>query len=64
MQIDFLSDNGNEVDSSIMRKICRLLDVDELRTTFNKASTNAAIERFHRTLNSMLGKVINEKQSD
>ena len=62
--IALLSDNGNEVDSSIMREICRLLDVDKLRTTFYKASTNAAIERFHRTLNSMLGKVINEKQSD
>ena len=47
-----------------MREICRLLDVDKLRTTFYKAWTNAAIERFHRTLNSMLGKVINEKQSD
>jgi len=62
--IALLSDNGNEVDSSIMREICRLLDVDKLRTTFYKASTNAAIERFHRTLNSMLGKVIDEKQTD
>jgi len=62
--IALLSDNGNEVDSSIMREICRLLDVDKLHTTFYKASTNAAIERFHRTLNSMLGKVINEKQTD
>jgi len=62
--IALLSDNGNEVDSSIMREICRLLDIDKLRTTFYKASTNAAIERFHRTLNSMLGKVIDEKQTD
>src|SRR5664279_3081097 len=62
--IALLSDNGNEVDSSIMREICRLLDIDKLRTTFCKASTNAAIERFHRTLNSMLGKVISEKQHD
>ena len=62
--VALLSDNGNEVDSSIMREICRLMDVDKLRTTFYKASTNAAIERFHRTLNSMLGKIINEKQTD
>ena len=62
--IALLSDNGNEVDSSIMREICRLLDVDKLRTTFYKASTNAAIERFHRTLNSMIGKIVNDKQTD
>ena len=47
-----------------MREICRVLDVDKLRTTFYKASTNAAIERFHRTLNSMIGKIVNEKQTD
>jgi transposase InsO family protein len=62
--IALLSDNGNEVDSSIMREVCKLLDIDKLRTTFYKASTNAAIERFHRTLNSMIGKVVNEKQTD
>ena len=62
--IALLSDNGNEVDSSIMREICRSMDVDKLRTTFYKTSTNAAIERFYRTLNSMLGKIINEKQTD
>jgi len=47
-----------------MKEVCRLLDVDKLHTTAYKASTNAAIERFHRTLNAMLGKVINERQSD
>jgi hypothetical protein len=47
-----------------MKEICQLLDIDKLRTTFYKASTNAAIERFHRTLNSMLGKVIDEQQND
>jgi transposase InsO family protein len=62
--IALLSDNGTEVDSSIMREVCKLLGIDKLHTTAYKASTNAAIERFHRTLNSMLGKVINEKQDD
>jgi hypothetical protein len=62
--IALLSDNGNEVDSSIMREICQLLDIDKLHTTFYKASTNSVLERYHRTLNSMLGKVINEKQTD
>jgi len=47
-----------------MREVCKLLGVDKLHTTAYKASTNSVIERLHRTLNSMLGKVINERQSD
>ena len=47
-----------------MREICRLLDVDKLRTTAYKASTNAAAERFHRTLNSMIRRMIDENQRD
>jgi len=62
--ICLLSDNGTEVDSCIMREICQLLGIDKLHTTAYKASTNAAIERFHRTLNSMIGKVVNERQDD
>jgi transposase InsO family protein len=47
-----LSDRGKEVDGNIMRAVCQLMDIDKLRTTAYKASTNAAIERFHKTLNS------------
>jgi len=49
------SDNGTEVDSSIMREVCKLLGVDKLHTTAYKVSTNSVIERFHRTLNCRLG---------
>jgi transposase InsO family protein len=62
--IALLSDRGKEVDSSIMRAVCRLLDIDKMRTTAYKPSTNSAIERFHRTMNAMLGKVVAEHQRD
>ena len=62
--IALLSDRGNEVDSNIMRCVCQLLEIDKMRTTSYKPSTNAAVERFHRTLNSMLGKVVSENQRD
>jgi transposase InsO family protein len=63
--IALLSDQRREVDGNIMSEICRLMDIDKLRTTPYKASTNAAIERFHRSLNSMLvGKVVNDSQTD
>jgi len=47
-----------------MREVCRLLQIDKLRTTSYHPSCNAACERLHRTLNSLLGKVISEKQND
>jgi transposase InsO family protein len=62
--IAILSEKGKEVDGNIMRAVCKLLDIDKLHTTAYKASTNAAIERFHRTLNSMLGKVVADRQRD
>jgi len=62
--ISMLSDRGKEVDGKIMTEVCKLLNIDKLRTTSYKPSTNAAIERFHRTLNAMLGKVISSHQRD
>ena len=59
-----LSDRGGEVDGQLMREVCRLLQIDKLRTTSYHPSCNAACERLHRTLNSLLGKVISEKQND
>ena len=37
---------------------------DKLRTTAYKASTNAVAERFHRTLNSMIGRMIEQSHKD
>ena len=55
--ISLLSDRGREVDGALMREVCRLLGIDKLRTTPYKPLTNAGIECFHRTLNTMIGKV-------
>ena len=62
--LSIVTDRARELDGDLMREICRLLDVDKLRTTAYKASTNAAAERFHRTLNSMIGRMIDEHQRD
>jgi len=40
------------------------MEIDKIRTTAYKPSTNGVVERFHRTLNSMLGKVISASQRD
>ena len=62
--LTILSDNGKEFQSSILLQICNLLGIDKLRTTFYKSSTNALAERLHRTINAMLGKMVNQRHSD
>ena len=64
LPIQLLSDNGREFENALMFELCRLLGIEKLRTTAYKASTNGAVERFHRTLNSMLAKVVANNQRD
>ena len=59
-----LSDQGPEFQSELLHQICQLLQIDKIRTSPYKASTNAAVERYHRTLNSMLAKVVAQSQKD
>jgi transposase InsO family protein len=59
-----LTDRGPEFESELFRQLCSLLEVDKIRTTGYKPSTNGAVERFHRTLNSMLAKRVCESQRD
>jgi len=47
-----------------MTEVCRLMEIDNIRTTSYKPSTNVALERVHRTLNTMLGKIVSEQQRD
>jgi len=56
--IAILSDQGKEVDGNLMAEICRILDIDKQHTSTYKPSTNAAVERLHRTLNSIMGKLV------
>ena len=53
--LSILSDQGKEVDGRIMKEVCRLFGIEKLRTTPYKPSTNQ-VERFHRTMNSVLAK--------
>ena len=62
--IAILTDGGKEVDGQLMAEVCRLLNIDKQKTTAYKAYTNSAVERFHRTLKSMMGCVVDEYQRD
>ena len=59
-----LSDRGREFESELFSELMKWMGIDKLRTTAYQPSTNGAVERFHRTLNSMLGKVVSESQRD
>ena len=59
-----LSDRGAEFESKLMKEICGALDIEKLRTTSYKPSTNGCVERFHRSLNSLLAKVVSNNQRD
>jgi len=38
------------------------MEIDKIRTTAYKPSTNGALERVYRTLNTMLGKIVSKQQ--
>jgi len=59
-----LSDRGAEFEGSVLSEVCRLMEIDKIRMTSYKPSTNGALERVHRTLNTMLGKIVSEQQRD
>ena len=59
-----LTDNAGELDGNLMQEICRLLDIDKQRTSFYHPETNSVAERFHGTLNAMMGRMISETQRD
>jgi len=62
--VQLLTDRGREFESELFLQLMKLMEIEKLRTTPYKPSTNGIVERFHRTLNSMIGKVVSDSQRD
>ena len=62
--LQLLSDRGPEFESELFSQLMKWLEIDKVRTTPYKPSTNGCVERLHKTMNSMLGKVVSESQRD
>jgi Integrase core domain len=62
--LQLLSDRGPEFESEMFSELMKSMGIDKLRSSAYKPTTNGVVERFHRTLNSMLGKVVSESQRD
>lgn len=59
-----LTDRGPEFEGTLMSELCKLMGIDKVRSTPYHPQVNGMLERFHRTLNSMLGKVVEQNQRD
>jgi len=57
-----ISDLGREFQNELWDEICRLLGIAHLRTTAYNPSTNGKIERWHRSVNAMIAKIVDNKQ--
>ena len=64
MPEDIISDKGTEFEGELFTKLYKSLNINKLRISPYRPSTNGMVERYHRTLNQMFGKVISETQRD
>jgi len=59
-----LTDLGAEFQGQLFEEMCKRFEIDQVRTTAYEPRTNGQVERFHRTLNSMLGKSVQQNHRD
>ena len=57
------SDQGGNFQSKIFTEVCELLSIDKTRTTSFRPQSNGNVERFHRTLATMLTMYIAKEQN-
>ena len=58
------SDQGANLTSNLMAALCKQLGTTQTRTSAYDPQGNGQVERFNRTLESMLAKVVSDHQTD
>jgi len=61
---EVLTDLGLEFQNELLNELFRLLGVSRLKTSGYRPQTNGVCEVWHRTIHSMMAKVINDSQRD
>ena len=56
------SDQGSQFESKLFQSLCKLLGIDKTRTTSYHPQSNGFIERYNRTLENILSKLIDNEQ--
>ena len=60
----FISDQGRNFESELIKDLCRITIVDKIRTTPYHPMTNGQCERFNKTLLNMLGTLSTKDKID
>ena len=58
------SDQGRDFESKLFQDVCRILDIDKTRTTPWHPQSDGMVERFNRTLQTLLKQTIQQNQED
>ena len=58
------SDQGSNFESKLFSSLCKLLEIDKTRTTAYHPQSDGLVERFNRTLQTMLSMYCKKDQSD
>jgi transposase InsO family protein len=58
------SDQGANLTSQVISSLCKCLGIDRTQTTAYHPQGNGQVERFNRTLEAMLAKIVKENQRD
>ena len=58
------SDQGSEFQSELIKEVCRLLEIQQTRTTPYRPQSDGQVERFNRTLIAMLSKFCSDNKRD
>jgi len=61
---ELVSDQGSEFDNKLIKTLCEKFHITKIRTTPYHPNSNGVAERVHRTINSMMGRVVSEQQTD
>ena len=57
-----VSDLGTEFQNEVIQQLCHMLEINQLRTTSYRPATNGRNERVHRSLNSLMAKLVSDSQ--
>ena len=61
---EIISDQGPESQGELFTEMCKSFNIGNLRTSPYRPSINGMVQRYHRTLNQMVGKVVSDTQRD
>ena len=62
--LQILSDQGRNFESGLFQEVCKLLDMKKIRTSRYRPQTDGLVERYNRTLKSMLKSFCQVEKSD